>query len=187
MKKIVFNDGELRDSGINFNVFCLMQLSAKEYDKKLEISTRDIKVMDYGEKLGRKDFYNIFDECGNVKERSTTLRREHICNNGVAATYTYLAFSFEKRNIIEIEEEKLLRIIRKNNSRLTKLYMYLLMETKEDFIVISQKQLLISIGLSPRSEGSLKKMTNMLIKENFLKVNKYKDSRGINRIEYKVQ
>lgn len=27
MKKIVFNDGELRDSGINFNVFCLMQLN----------------------------------------------------------------------------------------------------------------------------------------------------------------
>lgn len=162
-------------------------LNATEYDKKLEISTRDIKVMDYGEKLGRKDFYNIFDECGNVKEKSTTLRREHICNNGVAATYTYLAFTFESRDIIEVEVEKLLRIISKNNSRLTKLYIFLLKEAKEQFKLISQKQLLISIGLSPRSEGSLKKITDILLKENFLEVNKYKDSRGINRIEYKVQ
>lgn len=36
MKKIVFNEDELRDKKLNFNVFCLMQLDADEQKTKLE-------------------------------------------------------------------------------------------------------------------------------------------------------
>ena len=36
MKKIVFNNDELRNRKLNFNVFCLMQLDAEEQEYKLE-------------------------------------------------------------------------------------------------------------------------------------------------------
>ncbi|MDU1004160.1 MAG: hypothetical protein E7A63_03670 [Clostridium butyricum] len=187
MKKIVFNDGELRDNGINFNVFCLMQLDAEEQEEKLELCTRNMKSYIYGSILGRKDIYNIFDQCGYVKQKSTTLRREHRENNGVSATYTYLSFEFSGRKIVEVDEERLLNLIRKNNPKLTKLYIFLFMETSKTPKLISQKQILKSIGLSPRSEGILKKMTDVLVNENFIKVNRYRDVRGINRIEYKAK
>lgn len=187
MKKIVFNSEELKDSKVNFNVFCLMQLSSKEDEGKIELRTADIKVFIYGMKLGLNDVYNILDECGYIKEKSTTLRREYISENGVSAIYTYLAFSFECRRIIEISEEKLLEIIGMNNSKLTKLYIYLNSETLGEAKIITQKQLLSNIGLSLRSEGTLKKMTDLLVKMGLLKIRRFKDEKGINRIEYKAQ
>ncbi|MDQ0459003.1 hypothetical protein QOZ91_000509 [Clostridium sardiniense] len=41
--------------------------------------------------------------------------------------------------------------------------------------------------MSLRSEGSLKRITEQLIDIGFLKIRKFKDERGINRIEYKAQ
>lgn len=186
MKKIVFNNDELKDRKLNFNVFCLMQLDAEEQDKKLELCTRNLKVFRYGLKLGRKDIYNIFDECGYIREKYTTLRREAVTRNGVFAHYTYLSFAYENRNIIEVEEEKLMKVVSENNAKLTKLYLYLLLTTRNRSIIISQKDLLLSIGLSPRSEGSLKKMTELLVKENLLKINKFRDSKGVKKIQYKA-
>lgn len=110
-----------------------------------------------------------------------------MCNNGVSEVYTYLAFSFEGRICVEIGAKILLLLISKNNSKLTKLYMYLLAETKCFPKVFSQKELLTSIGLSIRSEGTIKKITDILIEKGFLEVYKYKDSKGINRIQYKVK
>ncbi|MDU4586401.1 MULTISPECIES: hypothetical protein [Clostridium] len=66
MKKIVFNSEELKYSKVNFNVFCLMQLSSKEDEGKIELRTADIKVFIYGMKLGRNDVYNILDECVDI-------------------------------------------------------------------------------------------------------------------------
>ena len=186
MKKIVFNNEELRDKKLNFNVFCLMQLDAEEQEEKLELCTRNMKSFRYGFKLGRKDIYNIFDECGYIREKCTILRREEVTNNGVFARYTYLSFSYENRNIVEVEERELINIVSNNNAKLTKLYLYLLLKTADRPIVISQKELLLSIGLSPRSEGSLKKMTELLVKDNLLKINKFRDSKGIKRIEYRA-
>lgn len=61
MKKIIFNKEELRDRKLNFNVFYLMHLDAKELEDKLELCTRNMKSFRYGQKLGRRDIYNIFD------------------------------------------------------------------------------------------------------------------------------
>lgn len=57
MKKIAFNNEELRDRKLNFNVFCLMQLDAEEQKEKLELCTRNMKSFRYGLKLGRKDIF----------------------------------------------------------------------------------------------------------------------------------
>lgn len=186
MKKIVFNENELRDKKLNFNVFCLMQLNAEEQKEKLELCTRNMKSFKYGLKLGRKDIYNIFDECGYIREKCTTLRREAVTKNGVFSNYTYLSFAYENRNILEVEEEKLMKVVSKNNSKLTKLYLFLLLSTRDMSIIISQKDLLLSIGLSPRSEGSLKKMTELLVKENLLEIIRFRDSKGVKKIQYKA-
>lgn len=143
-----------------------------------------MKSFRYGLKLGRKDIYNIFDKCGYIREKCTTLRREAVTKNGVFANYTYLSFTYENRNILEVEEEKLMKVVSKNNSNLTKLY--LLLATRYMLIIISQKDLLLSIGLSPRSEGSLKKMTELLVKENLLEINKFRNSKGVKKIQYKA-
>ncbi|MDU4586400.1 MULTISPECIES: hypothetical protein [Clostridium] len=74
-----------------------------------------------------------------------------------------------------------------NNSKLTKLYIYLNSETLGEAKIITQKQLLSNIGLSLRSEGTLKKMTDLLVKMGLLKIRRFKDEKGINRIEYKAQ
>lgn len=137
MKKIVFNNYELRNRKLNFNVFCLMQLDAEEQEDKLEICMRNMKSFRYGLKLGRKDIYNIFDECGYIRQVSTTLRRKEKCINGVFVRYTYLSFSFRKRTILEINEEKLLKVISLNNP---KLYVYLLIKARNREKVITKKE-----------------------------------------------
>ena len=186
MKKIAFNNEELRERKLNFNVFCLMQLDAEEQKEKLELCTRNMKSFRYGLKLGRKDIFNIFDECGYIRQKCTTLRHEAVTKNGVFANFAYLSFTYNNRYVIEIEEEKLLSIISKNNKKLTKLYLYLFLKTKSSPVTISQKDLLSAIGLSTRSEGTLKKLTELLVSANLLKVNKFRDSKGINKIEYKA-